>query len=376
VARRRFGSIRKLPSGRYQARYRDPAGQSHAATCETKADAGRFLAEACTELARGTWIDPRLGHTTLRDYAEPWLEVRDVRPRTRELYAGQLRNHILPTLGDVELSSLSPAAVRRWHGKLLAAGHLSSVTVAKCYRLLRTILGTAADDGLIAKNPCILKGAGAEHSPARRVVSVKHVEALANAMPERYRMLVLLALFRACRWGELIELTRSDLNFLHLTLRVERQCIQLDDSTLQLGPPKSDAGRREVSIPPHLSAELTRHLDAWVGPEPDALLFCTPSGTRLRRGNFTKLWRAAVDEVGPRGLHFHDLRHSGATLAAATGATTKELMARIGHASPRAALNYQHAVWDRDQTIAQKMSDLAMRDSQEVQVSVVSLRPR
>lgn len=74
---------------------------------------------------------------------------------------------------------------------------------------------------------------------------------------------------------------------------------------------------------------------------------------RLRRSNFREdVWVKAAAAAGVPGAHFHDLRHTGGTLAATTGATTKELMARLGHSSPRAAMRYQHATRDRDKKIA------------------------
>ena len=82
------------------------------------------------------------------------------------------------------------------------------------------------------------------------------------------------------------------------------------------------------------------------------LVFVGPKGGKLRRSNFNKIWSKACVRAGIPGAHFHDLRHTGGTLSATTGATTKELMARLGHSSPRAAMIYQHATRDRDKLIA------------------------
>jgi hypothetical protein len=92
------------------------------------------------------------------------------------------------------------------------------------------------------------------------------------------------------------------------------------------------------------------------------LTFTSPDGTPLRRSNFNRrVWQLACAELGISGLRFHDLRHTGNTIAASTGASTKELMARMGHASPRAALIYQHATIERDRTLADALSRLAGR---------------
>ncbi len=120
-----------------------------------------------------------------------------------------------------------------------------------------------------------------------------------------------------------------------------------------LGPPKSRAGRRIVGIPQVIILDLERHLAKFVGPEPGALVFCGPSGVPLRRSNFGKMsgWAYAVRSVGAEGLHFHDLRHTGNTFAAAGGTGIKDLMVRMGHDSERAALIYQHRARGADKII-------------------------
>jgi hypothetical protein len=100
------------------------------------------------------------------------------------------------------------------------------------------------------------------------------------------------------------------------------------------------------------------HLERFAQPGNRGLVFVGPKGAPLRRSNFLRVWHTARSKAGVPGLHFHDLRHLGGTLAAATGATLKELMARLGHSSTRAALMYQHATTDRDQAIANALGSL------------------
>jgi integrase len=114
-----------------------------------------------------------------------------------------------------------------------------------------------------------------------------------------------------------------------------------------------------VSIPAALVDEVRQHLDTYAQPGTEGAVFVGPAGGRLRRSNFRKqVWLPATHAVGLDGLRFHDLRHTGNTLAAATGASTRELMARMGHASARAALIYQHSTRDRDTAIAAALSKL------------------
>ncbi len=295
----------------------------------------------------------------LRDYATRWLAQHPgLRPRTVELYESELRLHILPALGDVAIGELTVGRVRTWRSTMLATGSPGPSTVAKCYRLLRAILNTAVEDELIARNPCVIKGAGVERAPERPVVTIAQVYELADAIEPKFRAMVLVAAFAGLRLGELQALTRERVNLLHAEIRVTEQLHELRGGRVVTGPPKSDAGVRTVAIPAALKPELERHLAEFAASGRTGLLFCGRQGQPIRRANFYEVWNRARIAVGVPELHFHDLRHTGNTLAAATGASTKELMARMGHASPRAALIYQHAIRGRDHAIAQALNDM------------------
>ncbi len=335
-----WGSVRRLPSGRFQARYR-VGGVEHLAphTFPTMREAHSFLAATRTDIERTAWVDLDAGRVPLEEYVQRWLRERPLlRPRTQELYDGLLRLHILPELGSVELCDLKPAAVRSWHAGLLSGPRPGASTAAKSYRLFRSILATAVDDELIEKNPCRVRGAGVEHPKERPIATIEQVYALADAIEPRYRALVLTATFTALRLGELRALTRKHVDLLHATVRVAAQLQELKDGALVLAPPKTAAGVRTVSIPAVMIPELEEQLAHFAAPGLDGFVFPGTRDQPFRRGSLYTAWRRAVRAVGVDELHFHDLRHTGATLAANTGATTKELMARIGHASPRAAL--------------------------------------
>ena len=201
--RRRFGAIRRLPSGRYQIRYTGPDGVMRPAddTFETKAQGEEWLTLTEAEILEDDWIDPDAGEIPVPDYAATWIEERPgLRPKTVVNYRSLLRCHIEPHLATVTVGELTLARVRRWRRKLLDSG-TGPVATAKAYRLLRAVMNTAVDDGLIKRNPCRIKGAGSEDSPERPVLSVAQVYALADAVGLRYRALILLAAFSSLRWG-------------------------------------------------------------------------------------------------------------------------------------------------------------------------------
>lgn len=354
-------NVRETRGGRrYDVRLRDAAGRVYTRTFRTRRDAETFVAQERADRSRGAWIDPRMGKITLAEWSEQWLAHRtDLRPRTVELYAGLLNRHVLPTLGAAELGKLSPTMVRAWYGQLSGPAGPGASTAAKTYRLLRTLLNVAVADGRIGRNPCQVERAGVERAPERPVPTVADVGALSEAVAPRFRSLVLLAAWCGVRRGELLALRRRDVEVIGGTVRVERALSQMTNGRLVFGPPKTEAGRRTVAVPPHLVPELVGHLATYTDDDLDALVFTGEKGGPVRPHVLQDAWARARSATGLLQFHFHDLRHAGNTWAAATGASTKELMARMGHASSEAALRYQHATADRDRVIAEALSAMA-----------------
>lgn len=198
--------MRRRDSGKWQVVYWHEGRFRSAGTFSAKADALAQLSVIESDLRKGAWIDPRAGKVTLETYATEWIRLRpELAIRTKELYEYLLAKHILPTLGRVELQKLASSMIRGWHAEL-ASRHAS--TAAKAYRLLSTITRTAVTDGLIVMSPCNVKGGGIERAPERPVATAAEVAALADAMPERLRLVVLLATWCQLRRGEILGLRR------------------------------------------------------------------------------------------------------------------------------------------------------------------------
>jgi integrase len=348
MSRRRFGSVRRLPSGRWQARYRTTDGHQHTApeTFATKADATRHLAQVETDLSRGQWSDPRLGRTSFAEWAARWEATTvNLRANTRATYRNLLHRYLLPTFGPVPLADLDAMAVRAWQAKLEHAG-VGASTRAKSYRLLSRILGTAIESGYLTRNPCTIRGAAAEPAPEMRFATVAEVAALADAIPPRFGALVLVAAYTGLRWGELAGLRVKRVDLLHGRITVAEQLLEV-------------RGRRTVTLPTVAAEALAEHLSTYAEAGPEGLVFPAERGGPIRRSNFTRrVWIPATRAAGVEGLRFHDLRHTAATLAVAAGASTRELMVRMGHSSSAAALRYQHVMAGRDAAIAAALDEL------------------
>lgn len=396
--RRRFGQITKLPSGRYRARYADPDGRRspngepvrHNAphTFETKEDAEAWLTDERRLVTSGAWTSPserqadrRAKLPTLGDYAPRWLASRKVkgRPladRTRDHYQDLLDRFILPTFGDVALKAITPEAVAHWYDTA-AVG--TPTYQAHAYSLLRAILGTAADPTknngrpLIPFNPCGITGGGSSSKKRRtRPASPEEVATIVMAMPEHQRLMVLLADGCALRFGELAELRRADVDTKHAVIHVRRGVVRSKSAGVVAKAPKSDAGIRDVPIPPDILPAVRDHKLQHAAPGGQGLMFPGRNGGHLSPSAFYGKaavvvageirrkgwgWYEARRAAGREDLRFHDLRHGALTDAARHGATLAELMAMGGHSTSQAAMRYQQAASDRLVELARKRAE-------------------
>jgi integrase len=287
-------------------------------------------------------------------FAERWLEARDLRPRTRDTYASQLA-HILAEFESVELRKITPSAVRTWHGRLSKSG-LHSNTVAKVYRLFRTMLDTAVDDGLLRTNPVHIKGAAVERSIERPMLDWDDIERIADAIHPRFRALVWVGATSGLRYGELTGLTRRHVDLEDRTLRVEQALTFIRGQGPTLGPPKSTAAHRTVVLPSGIAEMLAHHIDEYVADEPGALVFTSVKDSPLLNRYFAPYWKRALHAAAlDESIRFHDLRHHAGTSAATAGASLREIMSRMGHASSDASLRYLKASARRNAEIAEAM---------------------
>ncbi len=195
------------------------------------------------------------------------------------------------------------------------------------------------------------------------MLTIAQVYAVANAVGQRNQALVLLAMFSSLRWGEMAGLRRCDIDLDARTVRIVRQLTEITGRGIEFGPPKSKAGTRTVPIPALIIPVIRWHLACFAQDGDEGLVFTSPRGLPLRHSQFRqRVWIPALTACGLTGIHFHDLRHTGNTLAANAGASLRELMDRMGHDSERAALIYLHGSDARQQAIADSLDKLARRE--------------
>jgi integrase len=338
-----------------QATYRGPDHHERSKTFPRRRDADDWVAAQTAAMRQSDWVDPQASRVLLATYAAEWLSKRiDLRPTTRSKYTYILDRHVLPALGSTQLGRLNSAQIREW---LLHLREQGPATAASAYRLLSTICHAAVSDRMIASSPCNIKGAGAEHASERPVISVAELEAAVPAAPERFRLAILIAAWCQLRRGEVLGLQRADINQLHRSLTVRRTWSLQHDGIGVLGPPKTEAGRRTLAIPQNVMGAIEDHLDRYVGVSADAWLFPGQNQNPVSPRSIDRAWVLARKSIERDEVRFHDLRHSGLSWVATTGATLADLMKRAGHASPAAAIRYQHATQDRE--IADALARLA-----------------
>ncbi len=387
MAKRSFGSISRLPSKRYRARYTGPDTKWHNAptTFDTRIDSEAWLADERRLIASGAWRPPtdraaararaeearRL--STFGVYADAWFKGRhDLRPATRTSYRTSIELHLKPTFGDLPLSEITAAQVRSWFASY---GDRTPTARAHAYQVLSAILAQAEDDDLVQRNPCRIRSGGkvsVQREP--EVLGLAELFALADAMPEQHRALTLICGFGGLRFGEVAGLRLRDVDLTHGVLRVRQGAFRTKGDK-QVGPPKTPAGVRDVAIPQIAVEALKAHLQRWPVEGRNGLLFPGRDGKPLaastlygrtarveRRGgtSFRKSaygFFAAREAIGRPDLLWHDLRRTAATLGGRSGATVREMQSRLGHTTPDMALRYQVATAERDQAIAARLQD-------------------
>lgn len=338
-----MASITKRENGKWRARYRDAADKEHARHFARKVDAQRWLDEVTASVVTGRYVDPRAGQVTFQDYAENvWRPNQRHRASTRDQVRRHFTNHVYPTMGSQRLDSILPSDVRALVTTLSAT--LSPATVTVIYRYASSVFKSAVLDRRIVASPCV--GIALPKTAPRRVepLSTETVRAIIEAVPERYRALVVTAAGTGMRQGEIFGLTVDRVDFLRRKITVDRQLTTVTGRAPEFGPPKTAASVRTIPLPDVVGAALSAHLAAF-GLGIDGLIFTNDVGDPLRRSGFNTTWRRALESASVDRTVFHGLRHYYASLLIRHGESVKVVQERLGHASASETLDTYSHLW-------------------------------
>jgi integrase len=379
-SRRAIGSIRQLPSGRYSAcvnkyGYRIPA--PHTFEDYNSAD------EWCYQVAKKIW---RLKHTprahlkladplfmtqqeisnassngiTVDSFGSTWLKNNTaLRDRTRYDYQRILDKWLQikvagRTFSSYPLTQIDNVLIRSWLTEVTKVA--SPSTADYSYRVLRAILNEAASQGIIRRTPAPIKKRQ-QITSSRPIIEISELITLADEVPLQYSLAVLIAGICGLRSGEVFGLRRKDIDLTARTITVQQAIVSVPGKGTIIGPPKTRSSVRTISYPDFLQAKFEVHLTHFTENGANALVFTTANGLPVTVEDRRKWWDAARAKTGLTELHFHDLRHLAATLAAQHGASMAELQARLGHATVSAAMRYQHATSKRDKAITAEINE-------------------
>jgi integrase len=368
-----MASIAKRPDGQWRARYRDEAGREHSKHFARKMDAQRWLDEVTAAVVTGQYVDPRSGRITFKAYAEQWRTSQVHRVTSQLTIESALRRHTYPTLGDKPLSAIKPSDVQAWVKRL--SEHLAPRSVILAHGVAAGVFKAAMRDRLIASNPC--DGTRLPKVPRQQIepLPTETVWALVEAVPPRYRALVILAAGTGMRQGEALGLTVDRIDFLRRVLRVDQQLLSVPGREPFLAP-KDGGVLRTIPLPQVVIDALAAHLAAYP-PSPAGLAFTTGTGAPVRRSSFGDVWRAAVKAAGaPTGTGIHQLRHYYASLLIRHGESVKVVQARLGHASASQTLDIYSHLWpDSDDRTRTAVESVLSADYVRTEGAVDGLTP-
>ena len=353
-------SIDKRANGKWRARWREPGGKQRARHFDRKIDATNFLATVNVDTMHGRYIDPQAGRVTVKEYAEGWAKAQPWRHTSRQRVEFILAGHIVPRFGALQLRRVRPSEVQAWVGSMSAAG-LAPSTVEAYYRTLGAVMLAARRDRLIAENPCEgVRLPRAERSAASLVpLTVAEVHALADAMPARYRALVLVSAGLGLRQGEACGLTVDRVDFLRRHVRIDRQLLTPSAGPCGFGPVKTTASNRVLTLPDVVGETLAEHL-AEFGAGVDGLIFTSSTGAPLRRSTWADAFRRAARDSGVKASS-HDLRHHCASLLISAGCSVKAVQHFLGHKNASETLDTYGHLWADDEDRIRSAIDAGLR---------------
>jgi integrase len=313
---------------RWLAVWTAPDGREQTRAFAKRADADRHGAAMEADQLRGVYVDPRRGAMLAREYGEQKFlpSLVHLRPNSASTYTSHLRTHWWPLFGDRQIRSLSRSDMKAAVAAL--TGSLAPATVETVFAVMRAMMAAAVDDGVIPVNPCSRVPLPRVEPREAEPLAAAAVLALADALPDRYRIAVPLAAGAGLRFGEATGLTVPRVNFLQRRILVVEQA-----QNGALAPLKTRASRRTVPVGDWVLAGISAHLQRY-GTGPGEAVMSNAGSRLVRRNAFGDIWRDAVKAAGlPEGTRYHALRHFYASALIAANLNPKVIQSRLGHAT-------------------------------------------
>ena len=336
--------------GRHQALYIDPAGKRRSAgTFSSVRKAEEAILRKEVAKANGDWVDPREGTVTFATFAQDrWLPHRRVRDSTRGALAGHLRNHLVPSFGQVAMADLAPEHVQALVTAMLQRG-LAPSTIRNVHATLHSCLDKAVREKVIAHNPSDGTELPKAGEPSFQILTPEQADQLLAAIRPEVRTLLLVLQETGMRWGESQALTPDDVDVGKSMLRVSANLIEVAKtkapSGFRIGPTKTGKNR-QVKVSREVTGALVERMQEQSLGGTDLLLGRSGVQPHQRTTFHKGFWNPARTAIGLPALRVHDLRHTHATWLLEGNASLAVVMERLGHGSIATTQRYLHTMPD------------------------------
>lgn len=322
------------------------------------------------ELSKGTFVDPRKARKTVADFGEEWLGQLVMRRSSLDATRRRFRLHVEPVIGHLSIGRVRSGSIQGWVRNRKDKGLAASTIRVIFYGVLYPMFQRAVMDDVIGKNPCN----GDIQLPelpdgTYDLPTAEQVHAVTQKLPERFRAVPMLAAGCGWRYAEIFGLEKGSIDFLRSEASVVQQIAEFKGEGMGLSPPKSRLSRRINEVPEVTKLALARHLELFppvpvpvldrTDPDNDVertaeLVFTDHKGRPMRRGQWSRIWPAAMEAAGlaPWAFSLHSLRHFFATTLIFDGVNVKAVQLACGHANPTITMNTYLGYWPGDERLS------------------------